>query len=130
MVTSSQGSTQNNNFSVLIVSKPGDFRSGLAALLRSLPRVQEVHCAQDGDSVGTIVSDHKPEITMLDGDHLGTDLQSILDMIHAAASAKSIVIMGQDADPGTAAKADLYLLKGTRPERILMHVQNLVDNRK
>ena len=119
----------SNTLSVLIVSKPGDFRSSLATLINSLAQVRVTYLAEDFESVKDVLCQHQPEMVVLDGSYLNSGLEAMVDDIRSEAYGGFIVVIGEDQYTASTCEADAYILKGIRPERLLAEVENLLGSR-
>jgi AmiR/NasT family two-component response regulator len=117
------------NVSALIVSKPGEFRASLATLILSMPRVNEIHFADDRESIVTTVCEHLPGIVVIDGDYLRSDLEDTLGWVRSRARGGITIVMGEHEDMTGADEADVYLVKGIRPERLLIEIQGVLSRK-
>lgn len=89
-----------------------------------------VRCADDGESLRTLMAHQEPDIVVLDLNLPGEDGISLCKWLRRTHPRIGIVlltarVMGLDRTEGYVAGADIYLTKPTRPEELLAVVRNL-----
>ena len=120
----------DNTVSVVIVSNPGDFRSSLGTLLRSLDQVATTHFAEDLAVVKDVIRQHNPEMIVLDGSYLDSRLEAMIDGIKTEEFTGFIVVISEDQDVVGMSQTDAYLLMGIRPDKLAAEVQKLLGSRE
>jgi DNA-binding NarL/FixJ family response regulator len=115
--------------SALIVARLGPLRSGLQALLSSIPSIQSIDLADNGPAALKLFADRHPRLALLEGDsssdQVWITLQEIKDM---SPQTKCIVLvdsvqLGQTAE---AAQADAVLLQGTSAYELVTTIEQLL----
>jgi DNA-binding NarL/FixJ family response regulator len=115
--------------SALIVARLGPLRSGLQALLSSIPSIQSIDLADNGPAALKLFTDRHPRLALLEGDsssdQVWITLQEIKDM---SPQTKCIVLvdsvqLGQTAE---AAQADAVLLQGTSAYELVTTIEQLL----
>jgi DNA-binding NarL/FixJ family response regulator len=120
----------DNTVSVLIVSKPGSFRSSLATLLGSLDQIDATHFAEDFAAVKDVMRQHNLAIIVLDEGYLDSRLEPMIDGIRTEKFGGIIVVMSDDIGAVGRSQTQAYLPMGIRPERLAAEFQKLLGSRE
>lgn len=113
----------------LIVARLGPLRSGLHALLSSIPSIQSIDLVDDGPAALKLLADRHPRLALLEGDSSSDQVWSTLREIKGIAPHTKCILLvdsvqlGQTAD---AAQADAVLLQGTSAYDLVTTIEQLL----
>lgn len=120
---------------VLVAAAAGRMRNSLRFLLRTVPGIQIVGCADDSASALSLASDLRPALVLLDTNLPGEDTATVLQRIKDDASQgqpRCLVLVDtrQQQRDAIAAGADVALLKGYPTTKLFEEIQTLTAQRE
>lgn len=107
---------------VLIADDSAHARAGLRALLATWPELAVIGEAADGREAVRLVSEHHPDIVLMDLQMPGVDGLEATRQIkqqHPAVSVIILTVYTAMKQAALAAGADAFVVKGSTPERLL-----------
>lgn len=107
---------------VLIADDSAHARAGLCALLATWPELAVIGEATDGGEALRLVSEHHPDVVLMDLQMPGVDGLEATRQIKQQHPAVSVVILSvytSMQQAALAAGADTFVVKGSAPERLL-----------
>jgi hypothetical protein len=118
--TSNIRQTQSPKCWVLVVTGQGDLRSGITALLQSLPQIGHIYFADTPHEVDSVIESKPIRLAILDEDYLGDRMSEVWNTLKS----KTInVITLSDSEVKTGANSGSHIMKGVRPEKLLMEIE-------
>jgi DNA-binding NarL/FixJ family response regulator len=124
--------------SVLLVSNPGRISDGLRTLLRTIPAVDTIYQATDGNSATRIIKENHPALVLLESRLFEGDMQRIASQIKTMPCETRYILLVDNLRQQAMAETtgvDTVLLSGfsageflATVEMLLSHQTTLVDH--
>ncbi|TWH01992.1 LuxR family two component transcriptional regulator [Nocardioides sp. J9] len=129
---SGSASGASDTIRVVVVDDHPVFRIGMSALLRSLPDVEVVGEAADGDEALAVVAEHAPDVVLMDLDLAGdSGVETTRELCRRAPTLGVLVItmLGDDDSLFASIRAGArgFLLKGASPDEVARAVRSVAN---
>jgi len=114
----------------LIAVKAGSLQSSLLALMTTMPQVNAVIVAEKARLAQRMIAEHRPDMVLLDMDLPGNGAQATVGRIKANWPQTRCIILADDVrqqQEAQAAGADVSLIKGFSPARLIEAVEELLS---
>ena len=114
----------------LIVTGSGSLQSGLLALTTAIPRIEVVGEASNASVALGMIGEHRPDLVLLDTDLAGDEEWTVLKGIKAQWPQIRCIVLADDVRQQRQAEAfgaDVVLLKGTRPAKLIAAIERLLS---
>ena len=113
----------------LIVSGLGCLQNGLTALMTAIPQVDVVGEVGDASQALEMVSEHHPDLVLLDTDLPGDEEWRVLRQIKVERPQTCCIVLADDVQQQQEAEtlgADAVVLKGTPPAKLIAAIEGLL----
>jgi DNA-binding NarL/FixJ family response regulator len=120
---------QGKTKSALLVAKPGPLREGLYALLSTVPQISSVNKTSDADTTRQALTEHTPDLVLLDGNLPSNGIYSLIDEIKTRAKESRCLVLVdtiQQQKQAQAAGADAVLPKGYPAAQLFQVIEQLL----
>ena len=122
-----------SNVSTLIAARPGRMRDCLHALLEAVSQIKVIGRADDGASTLKLVTEHEPNLVLLDTNLTEAQVYSVLEQIKATRSQTRCIVLAdsvQQQQMAAAAGADAALIKGFRADKLVEVIEKLASGQQ
>jgi DNA-binding NarL/FixJ family response regulator len=121
--------THNRTATALIVDRPDALRSGLQALMATIPSVEIVGVASDVVEAQGTIGQRCPDLVLLDANLPGIEAPLAVQTLRAACPQTRCVVLADDVEQQQAAEsagADVVLLKGVPAARLVATIEDML----
>lgn len=118
---------------VLIADDQPRARQGMKALLASLPRVEEVREAADGQEAVRLIEASRPDVVLMDVRMPNMDGLEATRLIKKRWPQVKVIVLSMYAEymnEALTAGADAFVSKGASPEKLLAALETVTANRR
>jgi DNA-binding NarL/FixJ family response regulator len=119
--------------SALIVTGSSSLQDGLLALATAIPQIKVIGEASDAALAIRTVSERCPALVLLDTHLSDGEAWRVLKHIKSGCPQTRCVVLADDVEQRREAEAlgaDVVLVKGTPPERLIAAIERLLPQRK
>ncbi len=120
----------HSDVSTLIAASPGRMRDSLYALLKAVSHIQVIGCADDGATALSLVTEHEPDLVLLDTNLAKAQVGSTLEQIKAMRPQTRCIVLvdsAQQRQLAETAGADATLIKGFRANKLVEVIERLAS---
>jgi len=115
----------------LIIARSAQIRDSLLILLRAIPGIDCIHCAEDGPSALAMNPEIRPALVLVDYDLPQNQVRTTLGQIKTVwPQAHCVALLDDEQDRGRAedAGADIALVKGVLAAKLLETIEGMLGS--